>query len=134
MILVGKSEGKISLGRHSVSKRIILTRLSHESTFNFFKIRKVDKIKWILKNSVQGCGLNSSTFGKSPVADSFEHGSQPSGFIRGQEFIDHLSEYRINFPRGTLFNGITCFIYSLWLWRSLTTSPCIGFTGGLLLC
>jgi hypothetical protein len=30
---------------------------------------------------------------KSSVAVSSEHGSELSGFIKGQEFLDHLVEY-----------------------------------------
>jgi hypothetical protein len=34
------------------------------------------------------CGLDSSGSGQGPVAGSCEHGSVPSGSIKGGEFID----------------------------------------------
>jgi len=37
---------------------------------------------------VGGCGLNSSGSGRRPVADCSENGNEPSGSIKGREFVD----------------------------------------------
>jgi len=37
---------------------------------------------------VGSCGPNLSSSGQGPVASSHEHGSGPSGSIRGREFLD----------------------------------------------
>jgi hypothetical protein len=38
-------------------------------------------------------GLDSSGSGQGPVAGSCEHGNEPSGFIKGREFLDQLRDY-----------------------------------------
>jgi hypothetical protein len=40
-----------------------------------------------------GCGLDSSGCGYEPVVDSCEHGNKLSGSIKGEEFLDKLSNY-----------------------------------------
>jgi hypothetical protein len=37
---------------------------------------------------VGNCGLDSSGSGKGPVTGSCGHGNEPSGFIKGGEFLD----------------------------------------------
>jgi hypothetical protein len=37
---------------------------------------------------VGGCGLDSSGSRQEPVAGSCEHGTEPSGSIKGGEFLD----------------------------------------------
>jgi hypothetical protein len=37
---------------------------------------------------VGGCGLDASGSGLGPVAGPHEHGDEPSGFIKGREFLD----------------------------------------------
>jgi hypothetical protein len=39
------------------------------------------------------CGLDSSDSGYGPAAGSCEHGNEPSGSIKGREFLDYLNEY-----------------------------------------
>jgi len=39
------------------------------------------------------CGLVAFGSGQGPVAGSCEHGKQPSGFIKGGEFIELSSDY-----------------------------------------
>jgi hypothetical protein len=34
------------------------------------------------------CGLHSSSCGQGPVAGSCDHGNEPSGYIKGGEFLD----------------------------------------------
>jgi hypothetical protein len=34
------------------------------------------------------CGMDASGSGQGPVAGSFEHGNEPSGFIKDGKFID----------------------------------------------
>jgi hypothetical protein len=51
----------------------------------------VDRIilKWILGNRIGGCGLDS--LGLGPMADYCKHGNEPSGSIKGGEFLDSSS-------------------------------------------
>jgi hypothetical protein len=37
---------------------------------------------------VGSCGLTAYGLGQRPVVDFYEHGSEPSGFIKGREFLD----------------------------------------------
>jgi hypothetical protein len=32
---------------------------------------------------------------RSPVAGCCEHGKEPLGYVEGEEFLDHLSDYQI---------------------------------------
>jgi len=41
------------------------------------------------------CGLDPSGSGYGPVADFCEHGSEPSGSIKGGEFHGYLSDYQL---------------------------------------
>jgi hypothetical protein len=48
----------------------------------------------IILKSVGRCGLHSCDSGWArPVADSCEHGNEPSGYVKGEEFLDYLSDY-----------------------------------------
>jgi hypothetical protein len=38
-------------------------------------------------------GLDSTGMGQGPVADSCEHSTEPSSSIKGEEFLDYLSDY-----------------------------------------
>jgi hypothetical protein len=42
---------------------------------------------------VERCGLNSSGSGYGPVEGCCVHGNEPSGSIKGGEFLDSLSDY-----------------------------------------
>jgi hypothetical protein len=42
---------------------------------------------------VGSCGLESSGSGQGPVAGSCEHSNEPLGSIKGEEFLDKLSDY-----------------------------------------
>jgi hypothetical protein len=44
-----------------------------------------------LEETVGGCALDSSGSGQGSVADSCEHGNEPSGSIKGKEFLDQQS-------------------------------------------
>jgi len=39
------------------------------------------------------CGLNSSRPGEEPVAGPSEHGYERLGSIKGEEFLDYLSDH-----------------------------------------
>jgi hypothetical protein len=41
------------------------------------------------------CALDSNDLGQGPAANSYEHGNEPSGFIKGWEFIDQKSNYHL---------------------------------------
>jgi hypothetical protein len=67
-ILVKKSVGKKPLGRS--------------------RCRWEDNMRINLKRRRVGCwGLDLSGLGHGPVADSCEHGNEPSGFIQGVELL-----------------------------------------------
>jgi hypothetical protein len=38
-------------------------------------------------------GLDASGSGQVPVAGCYKHSNEPSGFVEGGEFLDHLSDY-----------------------------------------
>jgi hypothetical protein len=68
-ILVGRPEGRRPLGRP--------------------RRRWEDNIKMYLKEiGFGGCGLDSFGLGQRQVAGSYEHGDEPSGFIKCGEFLD----------------------------------------------
>jgi hypothetical protein len=60
-ILVRTREGKRLLGRPMQNGKIIL--------------------KWILKNRIRGCGLDSLSSVQGPVAGACKHVNEPSGSI-----------------------------------------------------
>jgi hypothetical protein len=37
---------------------------------------------------VERCGLDASVSGQGPVAGSYEQSNEPSGYIKGREFLD----------------------------------------------
>jgi hypothetical protein len=39
-------------------------------------------LKWILKNRIRGCGLDSSSSVQGPVAGACKHGNESSGSIK----------------------------------------------------
>jgi hypothetical protein len=45
-------------------------------------------LKWMLKNWVCGCELDPCDSGWGLVASSCDHGSEPSGSVKGGEFLD----------------------------------------------
>jgi hypothetical protein len=70
-ILVPESGGKRLFGRLGVDWIII--------------------VKWILENRVEGCELDSdsdSWFRTGTLKGSCEHVNEPSGSIKGEEFLD----------------------------------------------
>jgi hypothetical protein len=44
---------------------------------------------------VERCGLDASDAGQGPAAGFCEHGNEPSGSIKGWEFLDQLSNYKL---------------------------------------
>jgi len=42
---------------------------------------------------VRRCGLDASGSGQETVAGSCEHSNEPSGSIKGGEFLDQVSNY-----------------------------------------
>jgi hypothetical protein len=42
------------------------------------------------RNRMCGCGLHSTASGQYQVAGSRQYDNEPSGFITGREFLDHL--------------------------------------------
>jgi hypothetical protein len=68
-IWLGDLKGKRSIGRR---------RLSCEDNI------RMDPVE----NWVARCGLDVSGSGYGPVAGSCEHGNEPSGSIKGWEFLD----------------------------------------------
>jgi hypothetical protein len=49
-----------------------------------------DSTQLMLWKLVGGCELHSSDTVSEPVADSCEHGNEPSGSVKGREFYDAL--------------------------------------------
>jgi hypothetical protein len=45
-------------------------------------------LKWMLGNSVGRFGPDASGSGEGPMAGCREHGNEPSGSIKGGEFLD----------------------------------------------
>jgi hypothetical protein len=59
---------------------------------------------WILlRRYVRGYGLGSAGSGQDPDAGFCEHGNEPSGSIKCEEFLDQLSDY--NLYRRVLLHG-----------------------------
>jgi hypothetical protein len=52
-------------------------------------------IRMGLKEIGWRCGLDSTGAGYGPVAGSCEYGNEPSGSIKGGEFLDWLSDYEL---------------------------------------
>jgi hypothetical protein len=52
---------------------------------------------------VERCGLDASDSGSGSVADSYEHGKEPAGSIKGGEFLDRVI---ISFSRA-LLHGVS---------------------------
>jgi hypothetical protein len=50
------------------------------------------------------CGLDSSGSGYAQVVGSCKHGNEPSGYIKGLEFLKWLNEYSI-LKKRTLLHG-----------------------------
>jgi hypothetical protein len=44
---------------------------------------------------LRGCGLDSKGSGLVPVMGFCEHGNEPSGFIRREEFFVKRSDYQL---------------------------------------
>jgi hypothetical protein len=42
------------------------------------------------------CGLNPSSSGEGPVAGPYKHGNESLGSIKGGEFLDHMSDYKLS--------------------------------------
>jgi len=58
----------------------------------------VEKLRFRCEDNVSrmgSCGLDSNRSGHGPVADFCELDTEPSGFIKGGEFLDYLSECRL---------------------------------------
>jgi hypothetical protein len=73
-ILVGKAKKKGRFENLDADGRIIL--------------------KWMLKrNGCEDTDWYLSDSGYGPVAGSCEHGTEPSGYIKVEKFLYHLSEY-----------------------------------------
>jgi hypothetical protein len=64
---------------------LLLISLSTQSG-NFWIHPRI--IRMDLKKGVKRCGLHSSGSGDGSVAGCCEHGNEPSGFIKGGEFLD----------------------------------------------
>jgi len=45
-------------------------------------------LEWISEKRGERCGLPSPGSGHGPVAGSCEHSNEPSGSIKGREFLD----------------------------------------------
>jgi hypothetical protein len=45
-------------------------------------------LEWILGKQCEKCGLDSSDSGLGPVVGFWEHCNEPSGSIKGGEFLD----------------------------------------------
>jgi len=62
----------------------------HQKTwFERLKYRWEDNIKTNLKEILH------EVTGEGPVADSYEHGNEPSGSITDMKFLYHLSNYQL---------------------------------------
>lgn len=49
--------------------------------------------KIILKFKEILCGLDLAHWGLWSMADTCEHGSEPSSYINGRKILDHMSNY-----------------------------------------
>jgi len=63
--------------------------------------------------SVGGCRLVSPGSGQRPVVGSFEHGSEPSGFIKYSIFFSTLKTFEELF-KGVIY--VTCIFLSETFW------------------
>jgi hypothetical protein len=74
---------------------------THGETRNAYKIlfgsprrRWEDNIKWIFGKSVRRCGLDLAGSAQRLVAGSCEHDNEPSGSMKGGDFLDYLRNYQ----------------------------------------
>lgn len=59
------------------------------------RCRQENHIRTYLKRVIGKCGLDSSCSGQPPVAGSYENGNEPSGFIKGEEYVKWLRNYQV---------------------------------------
>jgi len=58
----------------------------------------------IISNSIQICAFDSTSSWHAPLAGFYEQSDEHFGFIKGGEYLDHLSNYYI------LENSFTQFV------------------------
>jgi hypothetical protein len=51
-------------------------------------------LKWVIKNGMEGCGLESPGSELGPEADSSEYGNELLGSIIGGDLLEELSDYK----------------------------------------
>jgi hypothetical protein len=74
------------------SDKILVGKLVGKSPFGRLRCKWKDNIKIDLKEmGLEGVDSSGSGFG--PVAESCEHGHEPSGSIKCAGFLDQLSDY-----------------------------------------
>jgi hypothetical protein len=47
------------------------------------------------RNKVCRCGLDSIASGQGTIEDSFDHGNEPPGSIKGRKLLEQLSDYQL---------------------------------------
>jgi hypothetical protein len=75
---------------HTVS---LLQNLKERDHFEDLGVDKNIVLEWTLRSRVGGCGLYLSVSRRGPVAGPYEHGDEPSGFIKGGGFLDYLNDH-----------------------------------------
>jgi hypothetical protein len=68
--------------------RVLVRKPEGRSRFRRPGHKWKDNIKMDLRKLGLDCGLDSSGSGQGPVAGSCEHSNEPSGFVKGKEFLD----------------------------------------------
>jgi hypothetical protein len=69
--------------------KILIGKLEVRRPLERYRHRWKDNIRLNIREIVWGrCGLDESGTGLGPVADSCEDGNEPSGSIKGGEFLD----------------------------------------------
>jgi hypothetical protein len=71
----------------------LLGKPRNEETIWFLGYRSILQRIW--NKEVWESELDSSGSGQGPVATSYEHGNEPSGYIQGEEFLNQMSDYRL---------------------------------------
>jgi hypothetical protein len=57
--------------------------------------RRNSVFKRLKKEYMRGCGLDSSGSGYILISGSYKHGNEPSGSIKGDTFLDKVTDVKI---------------------------------------
>jgi hypothetical protein len=76
-------------------RHIVWKILREETIWYTYALRGII-LKWVLLNTVWGCGLNSVGFWLSWVAKSLERGTESLGSLNWKAFHDQLRDYQLH--------------------------------------